>query len=81
MLKPVVDALHTARLRQARAPAPELLETQLVVAAMHQALAVDPSYGAAFRRSAGLTGRAATDPAAHVRWWAATLAAMLNLPV
>jgi AcrR family transcriptional regulator len=81
MLQPAVDALHAARLRQTRGPMPDLLQTQLAVAAMHQALAVDPSYGAAFRRSAGLTGRAATDPAAQVRWWAGTLAAVLNLPV
>lgn len=81
MLQPVVDALHAQRVRRAKAQAPALEDTRLAVAALHQALAVDPSYGAGFRRSAGLTGSAASESAAQVMWWAKTLATMLDLPV
>jgi AcrR family transcriptional regulator len=81
LLQPVVDALHAARPRRADGSAADPLETQLALAALHQALAVDPTYGAAFRRSAGLTGRAASDASAQVQWWAHTLAQLLGLPV
>ncbi|HKP59810.1 MAG TPA: helix-turn-helix domain-containing protein [Polyangiales bacterium] len=80
MLEPVVDALHAARLRRSAIPAPDRRETQLAVAALHQALALEPSCGDAFRRSAGLTSRAASDPSAYLAWWALTLATMLGLP-
>jgi AcrR family transcriptional regulator len=81
MLQPVVDALHAERIRRAKGAAPDLDDTRLAVAAMHPALAVDPSYGAGFRRSAGFTGSAATDPSTHVMWWVRALSAMLDLPV
>ena len=78
MLDPVVDALHAARTRTGGA-APSLADTRLAVAALHQALATDPVYGPAFRRSAGIAGRAAERPAAQLDWWTSTLIAVLGL--
>ena len=77
MLDPVVDALHAARRRRGGRPRRE--DTRLAVAALHQALATDPSYGAAFRRSAGITADVANDPRAQRRWWARTLTSALGL--
>ena len=51
MLDPVVDALHALRPDAADVP---VEDTRLAVAALHQALATEPLYGPAFRRSAGL---------------------------
>ncbi|MGW0246905.1 TetR family transcriptional regulator [Nocardia goodfellowii] len=65
MLDPVVDALHRLRPRGS-----SLDDTRHAVAALHQAMATEALYGSAFRRSAGLTGPAANDSTAHVRWWA-----------
>jgi AcrR family transcriptional regulator len=78
MLQPVVDALHRERLR--RDPSADVTDTQLAVAALHEALAVEPTFGPSFRRSAGITGRAATEPSAQVDWWTTTLAQRLDLP-
>ncbi|KAA2257536.1 TetR/AcrR family transcriptional regulator [Solihabitans fulvus] len=77
MLDPVVEALHAARRRRGGRPRRE--DTRLAVAALHQALATDPSYGAAFRRSAGIAADAAADPTAQRRWWARTLTSVLGL--
>lgn len=77
MLDLVVDALHAARSRRGGRPRRE--DTRLAVAALHQALATDPSYGAAFRRSAGIAADAAADPTAQRRWWARTLTSVLGL--
>jgi AcrR family transcriptional regulator len=74
MLDPVVDALHA--LRPAELP---VEDTRLAVAALHQALATESLYGPAFRRSAGLTGRAAASSAAQLRWWTTHLARSLGL--
>jgi AcrR family transcriptional regulator len=74
MLNPVVDALH-----QLRPAAASIDDTRLAVAALHQAMATEPLYGSAFRRSAGLTGPAATDPAAPSRWWTRQLRLALGL--
>lgn len=79
MLEPVVDALHAARRRTSRGP-PRREETRLAVAALHQALATDPTYGAAFRKSAGIGDPAAADSRAQQRWWAATIASVLDIP-
>ncbi len=74
ILNPVVDALHALR------PDPASIEdTRLAVAALHEALATEPVYGAAFRRSAGLTGRAATAPDHQLHWWTTYLARTLGL--
>ncbi|MEV4319065.1 helix-turn-helix domain-containing protein [Actinocrispum sp. NPDC049592] len=72
MLDPVVDALHA--LRPADVPKED---TRLAVAALHQALATEPLYGPAFRRSAGLDN---PDPAAQLRWWTVHLERSLGLP-
>ena len=76
MLDPVVDALHAARPDADDVP---VEDTRLAVAALHQALATDPLYGSAFRRSAGITGRSATSPTAQLRWWATYLTRSLGL--
>jgi len=74
MLNPVVEALH-----QLRPSAASIEDTRLAVAALHQAMATESLYGSAFRRSAGLTGVAATDPAGQLRWWTRQLQLALEL--
>lgn len=76
MLDPLSVALHDLRPDRAQVP---IAETRLAVAALHQALATEALYGSAFRRSAGLTGRAATDPTAQLRWWTDQLARALGI--
>jgi AcrR family transcriptional regulator len=73
MLNPIVEALH-----QLRPPAASLEDTRLAVAAFHQAMATEPLYGSAFRRSAGLTGDAAGDPTDQLRWWTRQLQLALD---
>jgi len=75
MLSPVVDALH-----RLRPPGSSIDDTRLAVAALHHAVATDAVYGKSFRRSAGLTGPAADDPAPQLRWWARQLEVALGLP-
>ncbi|HZZ47803.1 MAG TPA: helix-turn-helix domain-containing protein [Pseudonocardia sp.] len=75
MLDPVVETLH--RLRPD--PTARIEDTRLAVAALHQALATEPLYGAAFRRSAGLTGPDASSPDAQLRWWTTHLSHTLGL--
>ncbi|GAB3921413.1 TetR family transcriptional regulator [Kribbella albertanoniae] len=77
-LEPVVQILHTTRARSGR-PGP-LADTRLAVAALHQALALDATYGAAFRRSAGVSESAALRPGPQRAWWANTLRTALGLP-
>jgi AcrR family transcriptional regulator len=74
MLNPVVDALH-----QLRPAGSSIDDTRLAVAALHQAMATESLYGSAFRRSAGLTGTAATDPTPHLRWWTRQLELALEI--
>lgn len=76
MLDPLVDALHALRPDAAEVP---VEDTRLAVAALHQALATEPLYGPAFRRSAGLTGRAASAPDPQLRWWTTHLSRSLGL--
>jgi AcrR family transcriptional regulator len=76
MLNPLVDALHGLR-----PPHASIEDTRLAVAALHQALATEPLYGGAFRRSAGFTGAAATDPTAQLHWWSRQLAPALGIDV
>ena len=75
LLDPVVEALHRCR----RDRDASMDETRLAVAALHQALALEPLYGPAFRRSAGITGRGANDPNPTYRWWADHLSRSLGL--
>lgn len=74
MLNPVVDALH-----QLRPPGTSIDDTRLAVAALHQAMAIEPLYGSAFRRSAGLTGSAAGDSTHQIRWWTRQLQLVLDI--
>lgn len=74
MLDPVVDALH-----QLRPPGASLDDTRLAVAALHQAMATEPLYGSAFRRSAGFTPTAATNPTPQLHWWTRQLQLALDL--
>ncbi|MFR9749508.1 TetR/AcrR family transcriptional regulator [Nocardia sp. 004] len=76
MLDPVVDTLHALRPDAATIP---IADTRLAVAALHQALATEPLYGQAFRRSAGLTGRTATTPTPQLHWWTTHLSRSLGL--
>lgn len=77
MLNPVVDALHAAR--NGAGGQPKRAETRLAVAALHQALATEPSYGSSFRRSAGIDERAARTSRQQRRWWANTLTTVLEI--
>lgn len=57
-----------------------MADTRRAVAELHQAMALDPAYGAAFRRSAGIAPHdGPAEAAATVRWWADTLACRLGL--
>jgi hypothetical protein len=76
MLAPVVDALHALRAGAAGIP---VEDTRLAVAALHQALVTESVHGPAFRRSAGITGPAATTSDPQLRWWTAHLSRSLGL--
>jgi AcrR family transcriptional regulator len=78
LLEPVVAALHAARTPSGgRRPARR--DTRLAVAALHQALATEPAYGAAFRRSAGINEPEASQHSQQRRWWVRTLVTVLNI--
>lgn len=79
VLEPVVEALHGARVRRLGKRIP-IEDTRLAVAALHQALALDPVFGAEFRRSVGFSGRQAENTAPHRRWWVETMAQRLGIP-
>jgi AcrR family transcriptional regulator len=76
LLDPVVDALQAAR-RTSRDRRPMRRDTRLAVAALHQALATEPTYGAAFRRSAGIAEPDASQQ--QRRWWVRTLVTVLDI--
>jgi TetR/AcrR family transcriptional regulator, repressor for neighboring sulfatase len=78
LLDPVVDALHEAR-RRTDVPSPRKEDTRLAIAALHQALATEAVYGPAFRRSAGISPRAASNSTRQLAWWIATLEQRLGL--
>jgi len=78
MLNPVVDALHAVR-RDRDGRRPRRSETRLAVAALHQALATEPVYGAAFRRSAGIGDPAAGRAKPQLAWWISTLTTTLDI--
>ncbi|OJZ69472.1 MULTISPECIES: TetR/AcrR family transcriptional regulator [Mycobacterium] len=77
ILEPVVDALHAAR-RKAGGRRPAREDTRLAVAALHQALATEPVYGADFRRTAGIKEPDASHRR-QLRWWTQTLSTVLDL--
>lgn len=70
ILEPIVDALHQLRPADSSAT---ITDTRLAVAALHQALALEPLYGSAFRRSAGFTPKESNNPAGQHEWWAVAL--------
>lgn len=77
LLNPVVDALHAARRRRTGRRISQT-DTRLAVAALHQALATESAYGAAFRRSAGLYENARQTEQQR-RWWVHTLVTTLDI--
>lgn len=74
----VVEVLHAARLARGQTD-PDLTETRLAVAAFHQAVALDPLYGEAFRRSAGLRATPARESDPQLEWWIAAMQTLLGL--
>ena len=74
----VVDLLQAARLARGQADA-DIAHTRLTLAAFHQAVALDPLYGEAFRRSAGVKAQAAKDSGPQLDWWIASVQAVLGL--
>lgn len=76
LLNPLAVALHARR----SGDQGTLEDTRLAVAALHQAVATESLYGAAFRRSAGIAGADATEPSAQLSWWARQLETALGLP-
>jgi AcrR family transcriptional regulator len=58
---------------------PTRADTRLAVAALHQALATEPAYGPAFRRSAGIEEPDASRHRQQRRWWARTLITVLDI--
>jgi len=78
ILDPVVDALHAAR-RKSGGHRPLRSDTRLAVAALHQALATESAYGAAFRRSAGIDEPEASRHRQQRRWWVRTLVTVLDI--
>ncbi|SOJ55614.1 hypothetical protein MSIMFB_03096 [Mycobacterium simulans] len=78
MLEPVVDVLQNLRTPRGGRRPPRS-QTQLAVAALHQALATETAYGAAFRRSVGMTEPDASDSGCQMTWWALTIATVLGI--
>jgi AcrR family transcriptional regulator len=75
----VVDVIHTARLAQAKGPAPSILDTRLAVAAFHNAIATDSLFGQEFRRSAGVKASAAKGSEQQLEWWVRAIQTTLGL--
>ena len=75
----VVDVIHTARLAQAKGPAPGILDTRLAVAAFHNAIATDSLFGQEFRRSAGVKASAAKGSEQQLEWWVSAIQTTLGL--
>ncbi len=75
LLEPVVTELQ----RRRRDPSAPINETQVAVAALHQALAFESLFGREFRRSAGLASREAGDTDETHRWWATAVRTSLDL--
>jgi AcrR family transcriptional regulator len=76
LLEPLVEALHSRRTTPG-----DRHDTRLAVAALHQGLALEPVYGSAFRRSAGISAGEAERPDGQRRWWVDTIAARLGIRV
>ncbi|MFJ4657029.1 TetR family transcriptional regulator [Nocardia sp. NPDC088792] len=77
LLDEVVDRLHAQAQANCAATGrtpPSREQIQLTVAALHQAIALEPVFGAEFRRSAGMD-TAASDP--MLEWWIGILRAAI----
>jgi TetR/AcrR family transcriptional regulator, repressor for neighboring sulfatase len=78
ILSPAVDALHEmacARADELGRPQPDRRRAQLTVAAVHQALALEPAMGEEFRRSAGLTDGTSAE---MLTWWEQAVSWMVD---
>ena len=76
----VANVLHEARLAQTKGGgAPDIVDTQLAVAAFHQAIALDSLYGEAFRRSAGAKASTAKGSEQQLERWIGTIQSRLDL--
>jgi len=81
LLSPVVGALHDMRLRAFAAAGksrPSIFETRFIVGLMHQTLALDPLFGSAFRRSAGMERSEEPSRDQKKALWAALLRVLLT---
>jgi TetR/AcrR family transcriptional regulator, repressor for neighboring sulfatase len=81
LLDDVVEEVHKARIRAfmaTRKPAPSLHETRLVLGLLHQTLALDPLFGAEFRRSVGITATAEPTPNQKKRFWTIAFSRLLQ---
>lgn len=75
----VVEAIHAVRVARAKTTPPELLDTQLAIAAFHQAITTDALFGEEFRRSAGLKHSAAKGAEQQLDWWIRAVRRMLGV--
>jgi AcrR family transcriptional regulator len=81
MLSDVVAALHSQRAKVFAATGmapPSIAETQFIVGLLHQTLALDPLFGAAFRRSAGAKRFEEPTRERKKQAWTAMFEAMLS---
>lgn len=78
LLNPVVEALYAARGSTGERRVTRT-EVRLAVAALHQALATESSYGADFRRSAGIGEPESRRSQPQRRWWVHTLITVLGI--
>jgi len=82
LLSPVVDALHDMRAKAFAAAGksrPAISETQFIVGLMHQTLALDPMFGSAFRRSAGIERSDEPSRDQKKKLWGAFLRVLLSV--
>jgi AcrR family transcriptional regulator len=80
LLGPVVDALHDMRLKAfvaAGKSRPPISETRFIIGLMHQTLALDPLFGSAFRRSAGMDRSDEPSREEKKKLWGAILRGLL----
>lgn len=80
LLSPVVEALHDMRHKAFAAAGkscPPISETRFIVGLMHQTLALDPLFGPAFRRSAGMDRSDEPSREEKKKLWGAILQGLL----
>lgn len=80
LINSVVDQLHhfrTTAQAAAGQPKPSISETRFIAGMIHQVLALDPLFGSAFRRSAGLPSSEEPSLEEKKRLWSMLLKAML----